>query len=60
MEICKKSLKLAEDFVYIILKEGIEQKASDIHLTVGAPPAFRKNGRLYSFINGLKWKRFYG
>jgi len=47
MEICKNSLKLAEDFVYIILKEGVEQKVSDIHLTVGAPPAFRKNGRLY-------------
>jgi twitching motility protein PilT len=47
MVIYNESLKLAEDFVYIILKEGVEQKASDIHLTVGAPPAFRKNGLLY-------------
>jgi twitching motility protein PilT len=30
-----------------LLRTMIEQGASDLHLTVGAPPAFRVNGQLY-------------
>jgi len=32
--------------VKVLLKEAVESKASDIHLTVGTPPVFRINGSL--------------
>lgn len=34
-----------------IVLEGIQRKASDIHITVGIPPAFRIDGELVSFGN---------
>lgn len=32
--------------LHILLKTMVEQNASDLHLTVGAPPAFRINGQI--------------
>ncbi|HUW88470.1 MAG TPA: type IV pilus twitching motility protein PilT [Candidatus Paceibacterota bacterium] len=37
------------------LQEVVNQRASDLHLTVGAPPMYRINGGLKSTLNSLPW-----
>lgn len=37
------------------LQEVVNQRASDLHLTVGAPPMFRIDGGLKSIGNALPW-----
>lgn len=37
------------------LQEVINQRASDLHLTVGAPPMYRINGELKSIGNAIPW-----
>ena len=34
-----------------ILEKMVQQDASDLHLTVGAPPRIRINGKLIDFTN---------
>ncbi|MBI3429238.1 MAG: PilT/PilU family type 4a pilus ATPase, partial [Actinobacteria bacterium] len=38
------------------LQEVVNQRASDLHLTVGAPPMYRINGTLRSLNNSTPWR----
>ena len=37
--------------IQALLKRAYEEKASDLHITVGIPPVYRKNGKLEHFGN---------
>jgi len=41
------------DGVEGILKMGVDNKASDIHLTVGRAPSFRINGKMKTFTDNI-------
>lgn len=47
--------ELADPDLTAALQEVVNQRASDLHLTVGAPPMYRINGGLKSTGNSLPW-----
>ena len=47
--------ELADPDLTAALQEVVIQRASDLHLTVGAPPMYRINGGLKSTGNSLPW-----
>ncbi|MDP1710836.1 MAG: type IV pilus twitching motility protein PilT [Candidatus Nanopelagicaceae bacterium] len=46
---------LADSDLTAALQEVVNQRASDLHLTVGAPPMYRIDGGLKSTGNSLSW-----
>lgn len=48
-------VELADPDLIAALQEVVNQRASDLHLTVGAPPMYRINGELKSAGNSLPW-----